>query len=108
MTFRLLTSGEDNMIFKKSEAFKNESNAEFSEYSTMKIKAHIIAINEKTDRSYINKFVDAMPALDAFTIRKKISEVNPDVDMSYEFIAKDGFKFTANLAVGIDFFFPNT
>ena len=107
VTFRLLTSGEDNVIFKKSEAFKNESNAEFSEYSTMKLKAHVVAINEKTDRSYINKFIDAMPALDAFTIRKKISEVNPDVDMSYEFTAKDGYKFTANLSIGVDFFFPN-
>ncbi len=107
VTFRLLTSGEDNIIYKKSEAIKNETNAEFSEYSTMKLKAHIIAINEKTDRSYIDRFVDAMPALDAFTIRRKILEVAPDVDMVYEFSTKDGYKFNANLTIGVDFFFPN-
>ena len=29
-------------------------------------------------------------------------------DMSYEFITKDNYKFTATLAVGVDFFFPRT
>ena len=107
VTFRLLNSGEENIVYKKSEAIKNEYRAEYSEYSTMKLKAHIVAINEKTDRSYIDKFVDAMPALDAFTIRRKILEVAPDVDMAYEFVTKDGYKFTANLTIGVDFFFPN-
>ena len=107
-TIRLLTSGEDNFLFKKAELLKEEYNQEFNEYSTLKLKAHIVAINDKTDRSYIDKFVDAMPALDAFTIRKKIMDVSPDVDLTYEFMAKDGYKFAANLTLGIDFFFPNT
>ena len=108
ITFRLLTSGEDMRIYKKSEAIKEAYNEEFSQYSTMKIKAHVVAVNEKTDRSYIDKFVDAMPALDAMTIRRKIIDVSPDVDMAYHFIAKDGYKFIANLTIGIDFFFPGT
>jgi hypothetical protein len=106
--FRLLTSGEDNLLFKKAEAIKEAYNQEFSEYTTMKLKSHIISINEKTDRSYIDKFVDAMPALDAMTIRRKVTAVSPDVDMAYEFMAKDGYSFKANLTVGIDFFFPQT
>ena len=56
---------------------------------------------------YIDRFVDAMPALDAFTIRRKILDVAPDVDMAYEFVTKDGYKFTANLTIGVDFFFPS-
>ena len=48
-----------------------------------------------------------MPALDAYTIRKKLLDVSPDVDMKYEFTAKDGYKFTTFLQVGTDFFFPN-
>jgi hypothetical protein len=108
VTFRLLTSGEDNLLFKKAQALQEAYGNEFSEYNTIKLKAHIVAINEKTDRSYIDKFVDAMPALDAFTIRRKILDVSPDVDMAYKFMAKDGYEFTANLSVGIDFFFPGT
>ena len=108
VTFKLLTSGEDSFLFKKAESIKEAYGNEYSDYNTMKLKAHIVAINEKTDRSYIDKFVDAMPALDAVTIRRKIMEVSPDVDMKYEFTTKDGYKFDAYLSLGLDFFFPST
>jgi hypothetical protein len=108
VVFRLISSGEDSKIFKKAEAIQEAYGEEFSQYSTMKLKASIIAIDDKTDRSYIDKFVDAMPALDALTIRRKIMDVSPDVDMEYEFCTKDGYKFKAQLSVGIDFFFPVT
>ncbi len=106
VTFRLINSGEDNLIFKKATAMKEAYGEEFSQYNTLKLKASIVAIDGKTDRSYIDKFVDAMPALDAFTIRRKILDVSPDVDMNYEFTTSDGFKFKAELSVGLDFFFP--
>jgi hypothetical protein len=106
--FRLLSHGEDDRIYKKAEQIKEAYSEEFSQYSTLKLKASIVSINENSDRSYIDRFVDAMPALDAYTIRKKIMEVMPDVDMAYEFMTKDGYKFITNLSVGIDFFFPNT
>ena len=108
VTFRLLSSGEENLIYKNAEAIKEAFNEDFSQFSTLKLKSSIMAINEKTDRSYIDRFVDAMPALDAFTIRRKILDVSPDVDMDYEFMAKDGYKFKANLNIGIDFFFPQS
>jgi hypothetical protein len=107
-TIRLLNSGEENHIFKKAQALQEATGEEFSQFTTMKLQAYVVAINEKTDRGYINKFVDVMPALDALTIRRKIIEVSPDVDMSYEFMTKDGYSFTAELTVGIDFFFPGT
>src|ERR1035437_3784473 len=108
ITFRLLTFGEDAQLLKKADAIKEAYNEEISQYGTLKLKSHVVAINEKTDRSYIDKFIDAMPALDSYTIRKKILEISPDVDMLYEFTAKDGYTFNTNLNVGIDFFFPNT
>ena len=105
--FRLLTNGEENLIFKKAESIKEAQGSDVSEYNTLKLKAHIVSIDDHTDKSYINRFVDAMPALDAFTIRKKILDVSPDVNMKYTFTTKDGFKFDANLTVGVDFFFPS-
>jgi hypothetical protein len=106
--FRLLTSGEDNLIFKKAKSMQEAYGEEFSQYSTMKLKAHVVSIEDKTDRSYIDKFVDVMPALDAYTIRKKIVEVSPEIDMKYKFKAKDGYEFEATLSIGVDFFFPST
>lgn len=108
VTFRLLSGGDENRLEKKAEAIKEAYGTEFSEYNTMKLKAHIVSIDDKTDRMYIDKFINVMPSGDAFTIRKKIAEVSPDVDMKYEFTTSDGYKFFANLTVGIDFFFPNT
>lgn len=107
VVFRLLTSGEESMLAKQAEALQEAYGQEYSEYNTLKLKSHIVSIGGNTDRSYISKFVDAMPALDALTIRRKIVDVSPDVDMSYEFTAKDGYKFTTELSVGIDFFFPS-
>ena len=106
--FRLISSGEDQKIFQKAEDIKEAYQEEFSSYNTIKLKAHIMSINDNTDRGYIDKFVNAMPALDAYTIRRKILDVQPDVDMLYEFTAKDGYKFKATLSVGVDFFFPAT
>ena len=101
---RLITNGDDHMIMKKAEALQEAYGDEYSSYNTMKLKAHIVSIDDKTDRMYIEKFVDAMPALDAYTIRKKIMEVSPSIDMTYEFKANDGFKFKALLSIAIDFF----
>ena len=106
--FRLISSGEDQKIFQKAEDIKEAYQEEFSQYNTIKLKAHIVGINGNTDRGYIDKFVDAMPALDAYTIRRKVLDVQPDVNMEYEFTAKDGYKFKATLSVGVDFFFPAT
>lgn len=106
--FKLLTSGEETMLLNQAEAHREAFGQEFSEFNTLKLKSHIISIGGNTDRAYISKFVDAMPAKDALTIRRKIVDVSPDVDMEYEFTAKDGYKFKAQLSVGIDFFFPST
>ena len=107
VTIRLLTSGEEAKLLKKANEIKDAYGLEFSDFTTMKLKAHIVGINEKSDRTYIDKFVDAMPALDALTIRRKIQEISPDVDMGYEFTAPDGYKFKSYLSVGMDFFFPS-
>lgn len=106
--FKLLTVGEDTAIYKNAEALQEAYNEEYNQYNTLKLKNKIYSINGNTDKNYINKFVDAMPALDALTIRRKVIEVSPDVNMDYEFITSDGYKFNANLTIGVDFFFPNT
>ena len=105
--FRLLTSGEEDVILKKAEVYQETYGNEVSEFNTMRLKASIMEIGGNRERSYIDRFVDVMPALDAYTVRKKILDVSPEVDMSYEFVAPDGYKFRAPLSMGIDFFFPS-
>lgn len=104
---RLLTAGEEKQILNNAEARQEAYGEEFSEFSTMRLKASITEITGNRDRSYIERFVDVMPALDAYTIRKKLLDVAPDVEMKYEFTAPDGYKFHAPLSMGLDFFFPS-
>ena len=104
---RLLSAGEEKDLFKQAESIKEAYNQEFNEYSTMKLKACIVSIGGNNNRDYISKFVDVMPALDAYSIRRKILDVSPDVDMEYEFTTPDGYKFKTILSVGLDFFSPS-
>jgi hypothetical protein len=104
--FRLITDRELKNILRQAETKKDATGQPFLELLSMRLKAAIVSIDGKTDRSYINKFVDAMPALDSLTLRRKIDEVTPDVDYKYEFISPAGYTFEANVSLGVDFFFP--
>jgi len=106
--FRLITDNELKRIIKQAETKKDATGEPFLELLTMRLKAAISSIDGNKDRSYISKFVDAMPALDSLTLRRKIDEVTPDVDFSYEFISPAGYTFEAGISVGADFFFPKT
>jgi len=105
--FRILTSGEEEAIRKNADSIMQQYGEEYAQYSTLKMKSAITSIDGNGDRNYINKFVDAIPAYDSTKLKKKYNDVSPEFDMGYEFTAKDGYKFTAYLMVGSDFFFPN-
>lgn len=105
--FRLLTSGQEEQIRSKADAIQDAYGHEFNEYITMKLKAQIVEIGGRRERDYIERFIDAAPLKDIATIKRKVLDVTPDVDMNYEFKAKDGFKFKGLLRIGVDFFFPN-
>lgn len=105
--FRLITSGEEVIINKTAESRQEAYGSKFSTYNSDKLKASIIDIDGNSDRSYINKFVDAMRAGDSSFLRHKIVEYSPGVDMTYEFTTPEGHKFKSQLTVGSDFFFPS-
>jgi len=104
--FRLLNNHDEDLLLKKANSLREEMNEDFSSYNTLKIKSSIVEIEGHTDRSYINRFVDAMPAGDALALRRKMNDVSPDVDLKYRFKAKDGYEFDGYLNIGLDFFFP--
>lgn len=105
--FRLISDKELRQIIDRAQLIKDTYQQLFAETSTMRLKACITSIDGNTNRDYINRFVDAMPAGDALAIRSKIEKVTPGVDMTYEFVTPEGQLFRAPLAMGIDFFFPS-
>lgn len=104
--FKLLKASEEVTVNKTAEALKEAYNQDYALYNTMKLKAHVISIGDRVDRSYIDKFISSMPAKDALTLRKKILEVSPGIDMNYEFIDPNGNKFISKVFINVDFFFP--
>lgn len=105
--FRLLTCGELKTLELQQEAYKKAVRSSYSEHRTNLLKTSIISIGGNTDKTYIHRFVDAMPAMDSLHIRKEIMRVAPGVDMTHEFTTMDGFKFKATLNIGVDFYYPN-
>ena len=105
--FKLIGDRELRQIVQQAELIQETYNQLFAEISTMRLKASITEINGNRSQDYINSFVDAMPAGDALSIRKKMEAVTPGVDLTYEFLSPEGHSFRAPIAMGIDFFFPS-
>jgi len=105
--FRMLTSREIDEVIKKADAMKEAYNQDYNELNTLRLKTQVTEIDGKRDKMYISRFIDAMPALDSLTLRRKILEVSPGVDMNYQFTSPAGNTFKAPIVMGIDFFFPS-
>jgi len=105
--FRMLSSREIDDVIKKADAMKEAYNQDYNEINTLRLKTQITEIDGKRDKMYISRFIDAMPALDSLTLRRKMLEVSPGVDMNYQFTSPAGNTFKAPIVMGIDFFFPS-
>jgi hypothetical protein len=105
--FRMLTAREIDEVIKKADAMKEAYNQDYNELNTLRLKTQVTEIDGKRDKMYISRFIDAMPALDSLTLRRKILEVSPGVDMNYQFTSPAGNTFKAPIVMGIDFFFPS-
>lgn len=105
--FRMLNAADSKKIIADVEHMQEAGYTQVAEFTSRKIKAHIVEIDGNSDRGYIDNFVNAMPAGDALKLRRKILDVTPDLDLLYEFTCSDGYKFKAPLVMGIDFFFPS-
>lgn len=104
--FKILNYKEVNHVLNTAKAKQDAYGTSYNEFGSMKLKAEVTEVDGNRAKDYIVSFIDSMRAKDSAELKKKIKEVTPDVDMSYEFTAPDGFKFMATINVGADFFFP--
>lgn len=61
---------------------KNDNS--FTRIMTNSMLLHIVSINGNSDREYIKKFVNNMPARDSLMLRKYISDNKPGIDFNIE------------------------
>ncbi len=108
VTFRLLSSKEEDTITKKLQSFSKNFGG-IAGVVTERLKAQIMSVNGERNKIYISNFVDSMPAGDSSKLRKFVDEVTPNLDMTYDFHnPSTGNRFRTYVPIRTSFFYPNS
>lgn len=103
---RLLGGQDEKKLFASSE--KNKKHKLQDATLTDQYKLFIVSVNGETERRWVEKFVDVMPALDASYLRKIYDKVVPNVDMRHEFeCPKCEHESFIDIPFSADFFWPD-
>lgn len=67
-----------------SKKLKEVNNSEFTRIMTNNMQLQIMAVNGNTDREFIRKYINQMPARDSLMLRKYINDNKPGIDFDIE------------------------
>jgi hypothetical protein len=81
--FRLLSGADEKRLNNMSETKKKQNLPDSS--LTDQMKQFVVSINDEDDKSYINKFIDSMPAFDAKFLRRMYNFISPTVKNKQSF-----------------------
>jgi len=107
--FRLL-NGEDEEILSKriqSAQKKNKKGSSFAASITERYIRQIMEVKGNRDKFYITKFISAMPMSDSLFLREYIGQIEPGIDLTYEFESPSGETFEADVPITAKLFYPN-
>ena len=104
VTFRLLTGKDESEIIRSmsdKKIVREEKN------STSQLKRTIVSVEGNSEKSFIDKFVDNLPVIDAKLLRNAVRKLTPDVDMSQEFSCPScGHEEEVEIPFTVEFFWP--
>ena len=104
----MLTQADDSKIREEIESLKKVGMSVDREVST-RLKYLITSVDEKTDKSYINNFVDnEFLSRDTLAFRKHIINMTPDLDMEVEAEMSSGERRKITVPMTVSFFWPQT
>ncbi len=108
ITFKLLTHGDEKNIDREIKGLKKVNKNSSSNIST-RMKYIITSINGDYEKSTVRDFVDnQLLAIDARELRNYIADVQPDIDLTFDYEDKNGDFVKVAIPVGINFFWPDT
>lgn len=81
--FRLLRGSDEKRLSKAME--KKAGNSRVSRLITERYLLQIMEVNGNRDKTYINKFISAMPTKDSLFFREYNRQLEPGIDLNYEF-----------------------
>jgi hypothetical protein len=106
ITFKFLTSGEEEAMLAEMEARRKKGIAE--QPITQRMFAMIQSVEGRRDRSLIMKFVSNMLGMDSVFLRKYYDDHEPGIDMSSEFVCSGcGHTEVLTVPIGPTFLWPN-
>ena len=85
--FRLLRGSDENRLSRLIESGKKgkAGNLKPTKLITERYLLQIMEVNGSKDKTYISKFISAMPTKDSLFFREYNKQVEPGIDLSYDF-----------------------
>ena len=108
VSLRLLTHLDEKELEIESERLKKVSSG-LVQTMTSRMKRIIVSVDGKSERAFINNFVDKeLLSVDALAMRKFINSINPDVHMTTTATMEDGTESEVAVEITAQFFWPST
>tara|TARA_R110001592_G_scaffold178075_1_gene418652 strand:+ start:3900 stop:4649 length:750 start_codon:yes stop_codon:yes gene_type:complete len=107
VTFKLLTHGDEKTLEAEIKGLKKLNKTSSPDVST-RMKHMITAVNGDVERKTIREFVDnTLLARDARKLRNYSSDIQPDVDLSFDYEDIRGDLQRVDIPIEVGFFWPD-
>jgi hypothetical protein len=107
ITFKFLTHGDEEKIKKEIDGLKKLDKKSDKSLST-RLKHVILSVDGDYEQKTIRNFVDyQLLARDSRALRKYIKEIQPDVDLVFEYTDGAGKSRDVDIPIGVNFFWPD-
>ena len=107
VTFKFLTHGDEQKIDREIKGLKKLNKKSSSSVST-RMKYILTSVNNDYEQKAIREFVDTqLLAIDSRSLRNHISEIQPNVDLTFDFENRRGDIERIDIPIGLQFFWPD-
>ena len=107
ITFKLLTHGDEQAISNELKGLKKINKNSSAELST-RMKHIITSINGDYEKKTIREFVDTkLLARDSRALRNYIIDLQPDVELTFDYESKNGDFVKIPVPINLNFFWPD-
>ncbi len=109
ITFKILTNKDEKAIEAEIKGLKKINKLASPELST-RLKQMVLSINGDDSKKTIRNFVDNhFLARDSRALREHIKEIQPDMDLTFDFYPDDGedVQEQVRIPIGVTFFWPD-
>lgn len=102
---KILTSRDESLIIKKNNKKKKET---LDTTFTDQYKLMIVSVDKVTEKGLVNRFVEMMPIKDSKKIREVYKQINPNVELKFDFECRScNYEQELEVPFGAEFFWPD-